>query len=273
LFNFMDLVPYLLGFVALGLLLIAGSRVKVSRVVGLSRRRCLDEGCVVSLLLDFRNFIGRRSPLVRGSYVYATLRLLRDDDSRVAYFRGYLPSVNNTWRFMGPEAEVKLVNIVLGSDGISITDVLLPVPTAVELPSGIITSFDMRTGEPVGGVSGVSIRRIMSDGFGEKVAQSMHIPEVVKRTEVEILIYGQSLLSQRYRFRLSRALGIVGFQIDGEARLIEGRGDVNYTRMIRCREAMMSGCLGETMKSAWGWFILAVLLGLTIYLLSSLAPW
>ncbi|WP_252901108.1 hypothetical protein [Vulcanisaeta sp. JCM 14467] len=94
--------------------------------------------------------------------------------------------MSNTWRIMDPSPSIRLFNLTVSGDGIGVTDILVPYPSSLELPSGLISPFDMRTGEPMGTVNFLSIKRALASELGEKLVQSMSLAEIVRRVRVDL---------------------------------------------------------------------------------------
>ncbi|GGI74560.1 hypothetical protein GCM10007112_09150 [Vulcanisaeta souniana JCM 11219] len=193
------------------------------------------------------------SVLPRGFYAYMTMYFVRDDGSVIQFFRGYVPSLSNTWRIMDFAPGIRLFNLLVNADGMGITDVLVPYPSSLELPDGLISPFDTRTGEPTGMVNFLSIKRALASELGEKLVQSMSLAEVVRRIRIDLSFYDDVGLT-KYSTSLLKLLAHAGIQINGEVRVIEGSVDTNLRKVVNCPYLFGHvACLGKAFRITWAW--------------------
>lgn len=267
---------YIIGIVIFLVLItvsIAGFRNRVVLIRGITRHLCTGDTCPLSLDLLILNPLGVRSIAPRGFYAYSIMKFVRDDGSVIHFFRGYVPSLSNTWRIMDPLPSIRLFNIVVSGDGIHVIDILIPYPSFVELPGGSLSPFDTRTGEPMGTVNFLSIRRALAAELGERLVQSMSLVEIVKRVLVDLTFY-DGVTPTRYTIPLPRLLALAGIQVNGEIRVIEGSLSTNFRRAIKCPLMLNSAsCFMTNLRAMWAWAtVIEALLGLFYAFTSMLLP-
>ncbi|MGC9152992.1 MAG: hypothetical protein ACP5GY_04575 [Vulcanisaeta sp.] len=250
-------------FVILIIISIVGSRFKTIIIHEITRHSCVGDSCPLSMDLIILNPLRRAAVVSGGFYAYLMMYFTKDDGSMVQFFRGYVPSLSNTWRIMDYTPSIRLFNVVVGGDGIHVTDILMPYPSSLELPGGVISPFDMRTGEPTGVVNFLSIRRALASEIGEKLVQSMSLAEIVRRVKLELVFY-DNVGFTKYSVSLLRLLAQVGIQVDGEVRVIEGSISTNLRRVINCPILFGYGsCLSKAFRTTWAWAtIVEAVLGL-----------
>ncbi|ADY01767.1 hypothetical protein VMUT_1563 [Vulcanisaeta moutnovskia 768-28] len=258
-------------FVILLIMSIIGLRIKTVIIHELTRHSRTGDTCPLSMDLIIVNTLRRATIVLRGFYAYITMYFIRDDGSVIQFFRGYIPSLSNTWRIMDFSPSIRLFNLAVSSDGIGITDILIPYPSSLELPGSLISPFDIRTGEPTGVVNFLSIRRALSSELGEKLVQSMSLAEIVRRIKLDISFYNGVNLT-KYSTSLLRLLANAGIQVDGEVRVIEGSVDTNLRKVINCPYLFSHvACLGKAFRTTWVWLtIIEAILGLAYAFIPSL---
>ncbi|WP_243675652.1 hypothetical protein [Vulcanisaeta distributa] len=161
-------------FIILIITTIIGFRGKTVIIRELIRHSRVGDTCILSMDLDIVDPLRRRTAL-EGLYAYITMYFVRDDGSMIQFFKGYVPSLSNTWRVMDLSPSIRLFNLAIGGDGIVVTDILIPYPSSLESPGGLIMPFDIKTGEPTGIINFLSIRRALASELGERLAQSMSL--------------------------------------------------------------------------------------------------
>lgn len=258
-------------FVILLIMSIIGLRIKTVIIHELTRHSRTGDTCPLSMDLIIVNTLRRATIVLRGFYAYITMYFIRDDGSVIQFFRGYIPSLSNTWRIMDFSPSIRLFNLAVSSDGIGITDILIPYPSSLELPGSLISPFDIRTGEPTGVVNFLSIRRALSSELGERLVQSMSLAEIVRRIKLDISFYNGVNLT-KYSTSLLRLLANAGIQVDGEVRVIEGSVDTNLRKVINCPYLFSHvACLGKAFRTTWVWLtIIEAILGLAYAFIPSL---
>ncbi|MGC8607702.1 MAG: hypothetical protein ACP5GZ_06045 [Vulcanisaeta sp.] len=258
-------------FIILLIISIIGLRIKTVIIHELTRHSRTGDTCPLSMDLIIVNTLRRATIVLRGFYAYITMYFIRDDGSVIQFFRGYVPSLSNTWRIMDFSPSIRLFNFAVSSDGIGITDILIPYPSSLELPGSLISPFDIRTGEPTGVVNFLSIRRALSSELGERLVQSMSLAEIVRRIKLDISFYNGVNLT-KYSTSLLRLLANAGIQVDGEVRVIEGSVDTNLRKVINCPYLFShAACLGKAFRTTWVWLtIIEAILGLAYAFIPSL---
>ncbi|WP_243669274.1 hypothetical protein [Vulcanisaeta sp. JCM 16161] len=118
-------------FIILIVLSIIGLRSKTVIIRELMRHSRMGDACPLSMDLIVMNALRRTSVLLRGFYAYMTMYFVRDDGSIIQFFRGYVPSLSNTWRIMDFSPSIRLFNLTVSADGIGITDILMPYPSSL----------------------------------------------------------------------------------------------------------------------------------------------
>ena len=258
-------------FIILITLTIIGLRSKTVIIHELTRHARAGDSCPLSMDLAVMNALRRVLVLPRGFYAYMTLYFVRDDNSVIQFFRGYVPSLSNTWRIVDPSPSIRLFNLTVSGDGIGVTDVLIPYPSSLELPSGLVSPFDIRTGEPTGVVNFISIRRALASELGEKLVQSMSLAEIVRRVRVDLSFY-EGVSTAKYSTSLLKLLAHVGVQVNGEVRVIDGSVDTNLRRRINCPYLYgHAACLSTAFRTTWAWLtLIEAILGLAYAFIPSL---
>ena len=258
-------------FVILIALSIIGLRSKTVVIHELIRHARVGDACPLSMDLMVMNALRRVSILSGGFYAYMTLYFVRDDGFVIQFFRGYVPSLSNTWRIMDFLPSIRLFNLTVSSDGVSITDILVPYPSSLELPGSLISPFDIRTGEPTGIVNFLSIKRALASELGEKLVQSMSLAEIVRRVRVDISFY-EGVSTMKYSTSLLKLLTHAGLQVNGEVRIIEGSADTNLRKLINCPYLYgHTACLGNAFRTTWTWLtMIEAVLGLAYAFIPSL---
>ncbi|WP_069806438.1 hypothetical protein [Vulcanisaeta thermophila] len=237
-------------FLIFTLLLIVSTRFRAVVIHQITRHACTGEACPTSISLTMRNALNRAVIPSGGLRSYITLSFIKDDGSSIDYFRGYLPSTNDSWTAMGPIPEIRLFNLILSTDGVHVTDVLVPYPSGLETGGG----FDIRTGEPTGPISFMSIRRALIGELGERIVQYMSIVEIVRRTRIRVYLY-DAVHREDYVMSMQRFMALLGLQLDDDIKLIEGTPSTNYRRRFSCALLMGRGqCLRKAIRVTWGWW-------------------
>ncbi|BDR92305.1 hypothetical protein [Vulcanisaeta souniana] len=247
---------FIVGIIIFVILLIAsiiGLRCRTLVIHEITRHSRAGDSCSLSMDLVVMNALRWTSVLPRGFYAYMTMYFVRDDGSVIQFFRGYVPSLSNTWRIMDFAPGIRLFNLLVNADGMGITDVLVPYPSSLELPDGLISPFDTRTGEPTGMVNFLSIKRALASELGEKLVQSMSLAEVVRRIRIDLSFYDDVGLT-KYSTSLLKLLAHAGIQINGEVRVIEGSVDTNLRKVVNCPYLFGHvACLGKAFRITWAW--------------------
>jgi len=129
------MISFIVGIAIFLILIIAsvvGLRNRVAIIHGITRHPCTGDTCPLSLDLLILNPLRLISIAPRGFYAYLMMRFIKDDGSIVHFFRGYVPSLSNTWRILDFIPSVRLFNIAISGDGIHVTDIMLPYPSFLE---------------------------------------------------------------------------------------------------------------------------------------------
>jgi hypothetical protein len=271
-----SMISFIVGIAIFLILIIAsvvGLRNRVAIIHGITRHPCTGDTCPLSLDLLILNPLRLISIAPRGFYAYLMMRFIKDDGSIVHFFRGYVPSLSNTWRILDLIPSVRLFNIAISGDGIHVTDIMLPYPSFLELPGSSSLPFDTKTGEPTGMVNFLSIRRALAVEIGEKLVQSMSLAEIVKRVLVDLAFY-DGVIPAKYTIALPKLLALAGIQVDGEVRIIDGSTGMSFRRIIKCPSVLGYGiCVRNGIRTTWVWATMVeALLGLVYAFTSSLLP-
>ncbi len=166
---------------------------------------------------------------------------------------------------------IRLFNLTVGTDGIGGHGCTRAIPIILELPGGLITPFDVRTGEPTGVVNFLSIRRALASELGERLVQSMSLAEIVRRIRVDISFH-DGVGFTKYSTSLLKLLAHAGVQVNGEVRVVEGSVDTNLRKAVNCRFLFgHAACLGKAFRTTWAWLtMIEAILGLIYAFIPSL---
>lgn len=248
-----NLIIGIATFMILVITSIIGLSSKTVIVHGLTRHPRVGDVSSLSMDLVVVNALRRATAPSRGFYAYLMMYFVKDDGSLTQFFRGYVPSLSNTWRVMDFSPSIRLFNLTVSGDGIGITDILIPYPSSLELTGGLVPPFDARTGEPMGVVNFLSIRRALASVLGERLVQSMTLAEIVRRVRVDLSFYDGVNLT-RYSTSLLKLLASAGIQVNGEVRVIEGSVDVGLRRPANCAYLFgRTACIGAALRTTWAW--------------------
>ncbi len=258
-------------FVILLIVSIIGLRDRTLIIHEITRHSRTGDSCPLSMDLIIMNALRQVTVLSKGFYAYVTMYFVKDDKSVIQFFRDYVPSLSNTWRIMDFAPSIRLLNLAVSDDGMGITDVLVPYPSSLELPGGSISPFDTRTGEPIGMVNFLSIKRTLASELGEGLTQSMSLAEIVRRIRIDLLFHN-GVSFTKYSTSLLKLLAHAGIQVNGEVRIIEGSVNTNLRKVVNCPHLFGHvACLGKAFRTTWAWLtIIEAFLGLIYAFIPSL---